>query len=486
MNAVLKRHWGKIVLLIVLAAALAAVPFVMLPGHSAEATTIYHCPMHPTYTSDRPGDCPICGMRLVPVPGSGGTATGTAASPPATGSGPGTAAPAHSTASGDLYVCPMHPEVQQHGPGRCPKCGMDLVKADPQPAAQASAAVAGMATVHATADQFALAGVRTTEALTGVISNTVRAVGNVVTDETRVRQVTTKIGGWIEKLHVNAVGQFVRAGDPLFDLYSPELLASQQEYLRARATAAEFEQSSMPEVRRGGQDLVSAGRRRLELFDVPQAFLDQLERTGAVQRTITFRAPFSGYVTEKTVLEGQRIDSGMPLMTLSDLSRVWVIAQVYENEAAAAAPGRAATLSPQYDNTVRLPGRVSLVYPTMDVESRTVRVRFEVANPKMALKPGMFVNVELETGQARGVIVPDSAVIDTGTRQVVFVKAAGGQFEPREVAAGARAAGRVLIKTGLKAGEVVAVAANFLLDSESRLRAAIGAAAPAAGHDQHK
>ena len=486
MNAVLKRHWGKLALLVMLAGTLAAVPFVLSQGHSAQAETIYHCPMHPTYTLDRPGDCPICGMRLVPIPGSKGAATESSANSAAVGTGGTASGHSHADGSGDIYYCTMCPEIRQQGPGKCSKCGMDLVKADPQPAGQAPAAVAGMAAVHATAGQLSLAGVRTTEAVTGVISSTVRAVGNVVTDETRVRQVTTKIGGWIEKLHVNAVGQFVRAGDPLFDLYSPELLASQQEYLRARATAAEFEQSSMPEVRRGGQDRVSAGRRRRELFDVPQAFLDELERRGTAQRTITFRAPFSGYVTEKTVLEGQRIDSGMPLMTLSDLSRVWVIAQVYENEAAAAVPGRPATLSPQYDNTVRLSGRVSLVYPTMDAESRTIRVRFEVANPKLALKPGMFVNVELEAGQARGVVVPESALIDTGTRQVVFVQAAGGQLDPREVVAGGRADGQVLIRMGLKAGETVAVAANFLLDSESRLRAAIGAMAPAAGHAEHK
>jgi RND family efflux transporter MFP subunit len=477
MTQVLRRHWGKLLLLVLLAGSLAAVPFVLSDGHGPAASTTYHCPMHPTYTLDRPGDCPICGMRLVPVGGKAAAAT---------------AAPAQAAgapAGGGLYICTMCPEIKHDGPGRCPKCGMDLVKAEAAPSGQ-TMPVEGMAEVHATSDQLALAGVRTMPATVAELTGAVRAVGNVVADEARVRQVTTKIGGWVERLHVNTVGRLVRAGDPLYDLYSPELLASQEEYLRARRTAEEFERSSLPEVRRGGQELVTAARRRLELFDVPPSFLEALDRGVAPQRTITFRAPFGGHVTEKAVLEGQRIEPGMPLLTVSDLSRVWVVAQIYENEASAAVPGRRATLTPQYDTTRRLQGRVGLVYPTMDAESRTIRVRFEVANPALALKPGMFVNVELDQIRTRGVVVPDTAVMDTGTRQVVFVKAVGGQFEPREVQAGPRADGRVLVTAGLAEGETVAIAANFLLDSESRLRAALVASAPSSAakpsHVDHK
>jgi len=232
-------------------------------------------------------------------------------------------------------------------------------------------------------------------------------------------------------------------------------------------------------VRRGGLDLAAAARRRLELFDVPADFLDRLDKTGAVQRTVAFRAPFGGYVSEKAVLEGQRIDAGAPLMTLTDLSNVWVIAQVYENEAADAVVGRPATLSPQYDAATTLRGRISLVYPTIDVDSRTIRVRFEAPNPRLALKPGMFVNVELDARRASGLVIPDSALIDTGTRQVVFVEEPAGHFEPREVTVGPRNNGQVVVKSGLNAGERVAMSATFLLDSESRLRAAIiGASGP--------
>ena len=438
----LRRHWGKVVILAMLVISIAAASLVFAPNHQHTAATMYHCPMHPFYTSDRPGNCPICGMRLVP----------TVVAP----AGAGGAKPAETKATTDA-----------------------------KPDAAGGTGIEGLAPVHASETQANLAGIRTAVATSGVLVSTVRAVGNVVADETRIRQVNTKVAGWIETLHVNAVGQFVSAGQPLFDLFSPELLASQEEYLRARQTAAQFQSSTLPEVRRGGQDLATAARRRLQLLDVPQELLERIETTGASQRTITFRAPFSGYVTEKMVLEGQRVDAGTPLLTISDLSHVWVVAQLYESEAASAIPGQRASLFLQYDDSVRLSGRVSLVYPTVDIESRTIKVRFEFGNPRMTLKPGMFVNVEIEGQRARGVLVPDSALIDTGTRQVVFVEESPGHFEPREVKAGARRDGQVLIQTGVKAGEQVAVSANFLLDSESRLRAAIGATAKP-GHEQHK
>ncbi len=498
MRDILRRHWGKILLLGLLASVIAAAPFLALHKPGATTSTLHHCPMHPSYTSDRPGDCPICGMRLVPVPVASAATPATQSSalplyvcpmhPEVQQHEPGKCPKCgmdlvkHEGAS-SLYVCPMHPEVQQHEPGKCPKCGMDLVKQETS-GHGAAGGIEGQAAIHATPDQLALAGVRTAEAVSGALTNRVRAVGNVVPDETRVRQVTTKVAGWVERLYVNNVGQQVRAGEPLLDLFSPELLASQEEYLRARKTAEQFERSALPEVRQGGRDLAEAAKKRLELFDVPADFLAEIEKTGVARRTITLRAPFSGYVTGKAVLEGQRIDAGMPLLTLTDLSRVWVVAQLYEAEARAARPGRPADVSLQHDAATRLNGRVSLVYPTVDMQSRTIQVRFEFANPRLTLKPGMYVNVELDNDRATGVVVPDSALMDTGARQIVFVRTAAGTFEPREVKVALRADGKIVIAQGLQAGELVAVSANFLLDSESRLRAAIGA--PATGHEGHK
>jgi RND family efflux transporter MFP subunit len=393
----------------------------------------------------------------------------------------------------DVYTCPMHPEVRSDKPGDCPICGMTLVKQERAPAAAKpegqGTLSSGLGPVHTEPERARLAGVRTIEAAVDTVAASVRAVGNVVPDETRVRHVTSKVSGWVEKLHVNAVGQMVRAGQPLFELYSPELLATQEEYVRALQTADELSRSSLPEVRRGAEDLAAAARRRLELFDVPPEFIARLRSTGKPARTIVFRAPFGGYVSEKNVLEGHKIEVGADLMTLTDLSRVWVAAQIYEAEAAAARVGQPASVTLQYDPSVALRGKVSLVYPTIDTETRTIQVRLEFPNRGLVLKPGMFVNVELERARASGVVVPDSAVIDTGTRQVVFVEEAPGHFAPREVRVGLRSDGNAVLTGGVRAGERVAVAANFLLDSESRLRGALATANGAPGppgHEEHR
>jgi RND family efflux transporter MFP subunit len=272
---------------------------------------------------------------------------------------------------------------------------------------------------------------------------------------------------------VSFTGEQVRRGEPILSLYSPELVASQEELVRAREAAARFATSSLPEVRRGGEELVAAARRRLELFDVPSTLVEEVERSGQVQRTVTLLAPASGVVTGKQVFEGHRVEPGMELFTLTDLSRVWVEAEFYEGEASGLRLGQEARLELPYDPGVTLEGRIAFVEPTLDPVARTLGVRFECGNPDLRLKPGMFVDVATTLGGGEGLLIPDSALLDTGARQVVFVERGGGVFEPRDVKGGARSGGMIQVISGLEEGERVVTGANFLLDSESRLRAAL-------------
>jgi len=435
------------------------------------ASQRYHCPMHPTYLSDRQGDCPICGMRLVPIAADKAGAPATSAPSTACGDGACAAPEAGEATSHAAYVCPMHcPGSDSDEPRKCPVCGMALVA---NPKAAAGAVVEGRAAVPLTSEGVRLAGVQTAVAASGSLTRTVRAVGVVTVDERRVRQVHTKISGWVDRLYVDFTGQVVAKGQPLLALYSQELLAGQEEYLRAREAAARFEQSSLPEVRKGGQDLVTAARRRLELFDVPPGFVAAIGRAGKPQRAVPVLSPVAGVVTAKGVFEGQQVDPSTELFTVTDLSRVWIEASVFENEAGLVRVGQPATLALVQEAPARRQGTVTFVAPTLDPDTRTLKVRFEFDNPDLALRPGLAANVELPLEAADGVVVPDSAVLDSGLRQLVFVKGTDGGFLPREVRVGLRTDGKAQVVSGLAAGDEVAVRANFLLDAESRLRDAI-------------
>ena len=452
-------------------------PFILVPllgllllglplacSKTAKESQQYYCPMHPDYHSDKPGDCAICGMRLVKMEKKEGARPAASA---------GTAAVQPGKRKILFYRHPMNPSVTSPVPAK-DEMGMSYVPVYTDEAKGAAGGIDGLAPVETGQEGLRLAGVQTAVAERRELTHTTRAVGVVVPDETRIRHVQTKISGWVEKLYVNATGQQVRAGQPLLSFYSPELLATQEEFLRAREAAARFGQSSLPEVRRGGEDLLSAARRRLELFDVPRSVISRLERTGVAQRTVTLAAPVSGYVTGKEVFEGQQVQPGMDLFTVTDLSRVWVEADFYEYEARTLRLGQRVAVALPYDPGARFTGSIAYIYPTLDPQSRTLKVRLEFPNPGLTLKPGMYVDVSPELETREGIVVPDSAVIDTGVRQVAFVEK-DGAFQPREVRVGSRGDGQALILSGIAAGERVAVRANFLLDSESRLRAAIAA-----------
>jgi multidrug efflux pump subunit AcrA (membrane-fusion protein) len=404
----------------------------------------WHCPMHPTYISDRPGDCPICGMRLVPMKDSAAAIPPAGAKPPV-------------------------------------DAGADKRPGSDGGAGSGASKVEGYAPVEVSGETLEAAGIRSVEAVTETLGRSVRTVGTVVPAEPEVRHIHTKIAGWVEKLDIDSTGQYVTRGEPVLAIYSPELLASQEDYLRARASAERFARSAIPEVRQGGADLVRSARRRLELFDVPESFLKQLDETGKPSRLVPVLAPISGFVTMKDIYEGQQVEPAMDLFTVSDLSRVWIEADFYQGEAPDVHVGQPARVTSPYDPALNMEGRVTYVYPYLNPESRTLRARLEFPNPGLKLKPQMFVNVAMQLEPVTGIVVPDSAVIDTGTRQIVFVDHGGGRFEPRQVTVAARADGKARIASGIAAGERVVMKANFLLDSESRLRAAIAGSAPGPG-----
>jgi RND family efflux transporter MFP subunit len=444
------------------------------PGDNA-ATAVhgvsakYTCGMHPFIISDKPGNCPICGMTLTKIEGSALPAVGTAASSASA------AKPSGGARKILFYRNPMNPQITSKTPAK-DEMGMDYVPVYEDEVKGNGAGVnlpEGYATVQVGMERVQMAGIQSATAVREAISHPVRAVGIVVPDERRVRRIQSKVEGWIEKLHTNFVGQFVTKGQPLLEIYSPDLVATQREYLLARAGVDRMKESPYEDAREMSSGLAQSARTRLKLFDVSESFIEELEHTGEVRRTVTLNAPVSGYVTGKDVFEGTRVMPGMDLLTVTDLSRVWIEADLYEYEAAAVRVGQTASLETVTEPGTKLKGRVAFIYPTFSPETRTLKVRFDFPNPGLHLKPQMYANVSLDLHSMTGVVIPDSALIETGVRVIAFVDAGGGSFEPREVKVGVRGNGKAQILSGVAAGEKVAVGANFLLDSESKLRAAL-------------
>ncbi len=301
------------------------------------------------------------------------------------------------------------------------------------------------------------------------LSTEVRTVGTVMVDETRVAKVTSKFSGYIERLNVNFVGQAVRRGQSLAEVFSPDLLAAEQELLMAARLSQTAGGSSLPGVPATNIDLVSAARQRLRLWDVSDAEINQVVRTGRPIRTVALRTPNSGIVTDKKVVQGQAIQAGEELYTITDLSSVWLEAQVREGDAGAIAPGTAAVIELAAYPGRAFTGRVSYIYPVLNTEARTVAARIVVPNPEGRLKPGMYATVRLNTATQTSLTIPRSAVVRTGERSIVFVDAGGGELVPREVRLGRSGSDFIEVLVGLQAGQRVVTSAQFLVDSESNL-----------------
>ena len=332
-------------------------------------------------------------------------------------------------------------------------------------------------------DKQQLMGVKTTSVEWMPMSKTIRTVGTVTYDETRLTQVYSKIEGWIDKLYVNYTGKLVEKGQPLFTIYSPDLLATQQEYLFALKAKERLEASSIPEVRSGAVTLVEASKRRLALWDISENQIRELEEKREAQRTLTLYAPHSGFVIKKDAYQGMRVMPDKELYTIADLSTVWANVDIYESEIPLVRPGQRANVTLAYDPVATFSGAVSYVYPYLDEKTRTAKVRLEFSNPGFKLKPDMYVNVEIKIDGGRHLAVPEQAVLDSGMRKVVFVEKGNGHFDLKEVKLGARMDGYYEVLSGLSEGEKVAASSVFLLDSESRLSEAMGAMAGMPGMD---
>jgi Cu(I)/Ag(I) efflux system membrane fusion protein len=306
---------------------------------------------------------------------------------------------------------------------------------------------------------------------------TVRTVGTITYDETKVTHIHSKIEGWIEKLYVNYTGKLVEKGQPLFTIYSPDLLATQQEYLLAVKARERFSGSSIPEVRSGGESLVEASKRRLALWDISEKQIRELEEKGEAQRTLTLYAPHSGFVIKKEANQGMRIMPDKELYTIADLSTVWVNVDIYESEIPFVRPGQMASVSLSYDPNSTINGKVAFIYPYVDEKTRTAKARLDVPNPGFKLKPDMYVNAEIKIDAGKHLAVPEEAVLDSGLRKIVFIEKGNGHFEPKEVKVGAKLDGFYQIVSGLNEGQKIAASSAFLLDSESRLSEAMGAMA---------
>jgi RND family efflux transporter MFP subunit len=421
--------------------------------------------MNPAYKSDKPGKAPD-GMDLVPKYADEEST-------------------ARNTTPGERKVLywydPMHPAYTSKKPGTAPDCGMDLV---PKYADEESA-VKNMppGTVQITSEKQQLIGVRTGKVERQRIERILRVVGRIGIDETRVAHIHTKVSGYIEHVFADFVGKEVKAGDPLFTIYSPDLVSTQQEFLIAVRAQKELKDAPYAEVSRGAASLVNAARERLRLWDVSEEEVAALEKDGKVKREVTIYSPATGTVTERAAYQhGRFVSPEMDLYIITDLSSVWMLAEVFEFEVPYVRVGQEAVVRLSYTPGKTYAGKVSFINPSVDPKTRTVRVRIELPNPNQDLKPEMYADVELAIDYGTQIVVPQEAVLDSGTEQIVFVARGDGYFEPRAIKTGPKMAGlpkgagaaagseQVIVLAGLKPGETIVTSGNFLIDSESRLK----------------
>ena len=380
------------------------------------------------------------------------------------------------------YVDPMHPAYKSDRPGTAPDCGMKLEPVYDSGGEAAAPEQAPPGAVRITPEKQQLIGVRFGEARVLPLSRTLRTVGKVTYDETKVARIHTKFEGWIEDVAVDFTGKAVEKGRPLFSIYSPELVSAQQELLLASKARRYLADSPFQEVASGAHSLYQAARKRLELWDVTEEQIQEIARREAPVKTMTVFSPISGFVLARNAFPRQRVTPEAELYTIADLSTVWVLADLYEYEAAAVSLGQAARMTLAYYPGRTFRGSVVYVYPQLDNTTRTVKARLEFPNPGLELKPDMYANVEFIADYGRRLAVPEEAVLNSGQETTVFVDRGNGYLEPRKVELGEKVDRNYIVLSGLKEGERVVTSGNFLVDSESRLKSAAAGMGGGHGH----
>jgi Cu(I)/Ag(I) efflux system membrane fusion protein len=440
----------KILVIIIAVIIFIPVYFLFIAGSSSSDLNsgekqLYTCGMHPEIISDEPGLCPICEMQLVPIKNK------------------------NQKTAGERKIvywrAPMDPNEIYGAPGKS-KMGMDLV-----PVYEDDASSSGIVTIDPEVQQNM--NIKTEIVQVKQLSSKVVTNGVLQTNETSEYIVTTRINGWVEKLYVNYTGQQISKGSKLMDIYSPELVSAQQELLTALSYQNSVNESSLESIRESGNELVKNSMRKLELLEVPDAEIKRLIDTKEVKTYLTLYAQQSGTVLEKNIVDGQKVMGGMPLLKLADLSTLWLMADIYEYELAKVKVGSKASITFNFLPGKIYEGKVSFIYPTLDPKSRTVKIRIELNNGG-ELKPSMFANITIE-GRDLGTkpVVPESAIIRSGLKDVVIISLGDGKFKPQQVQLGGYADGYYQVLNGLSEGNTIVTSAQFLIDSESNLKAAI-------------
>ncbi len=420
----------------------AAVPHTTA-DHADEAT-LYTCGMHPWIISEEPGLCPICNMELTPKLDD-------------TGSGDPSGNEERRIA---YWRAPMDPTEIYDKPGKS-KMGMDLVPV------YEDEVIGGVEVKIDPVTQQNM-GIRTQLVKKAPLIRSIRTYGHITYDETRTAEINPKFNGWIEKLHVDFTGQMVEKGEPLFDIYSPELLSAQEEFLAAHKNLERMKGDR-------GRDLLESTQRRLAYWDVPQDQIESIKKSGKVRKTITIPSPFSGVVTKKNADEGSYIKAGTTVFQIADLRKVWVEAHIFEYELPWIKIGQETEMSLPYEPGKKYTGTVSYVYPYLQQKTRDVVIRLEFDNPTLELKPDMYADIMIQvSSQGEGLVIPSEAVIRSGKRNLVFVTRGAGKFTPREITPGLTLDnGMVQVLSGVAENDAIVTSGQFLIDSESKLKEAV-------------